>query len=193
MCRSPESSAGAPRPSWPTKGTPTPRPDYAQQIPVRVIAHVLGVPPTCPTPSPNGSGTSSSSPTIHESRRHGIRTSLQYFVAQSPGAGTTPATTCSGSCCRPRSTGHPSRRRRAGHRRAALSLASTRPGAPSARRSGTWPPIPKTASVSPASRRSCPSRSRSCCGPTRRSPWLGWSPRTSSTRAARCGPATRSS
>ena len=38
--------------------------DYAQQIPVRVIAHILGVPESrCRTSSPAGSGTSSSSPT----------------------------------------------------------------------------------------------------------------------------------
>ena len=52
--------------------------------------------------------------------------------------------------------------------------ASTPPGARSARRSTTSPPPRPTASASWPSPSSCRSRWRSCCGPTPRSPWPAW-------------------
>ena len=48
------------------------------------------------------------------------------------------------------------------------SPAWTPPGAPSARRCGTWPPIPRTGIAWPRIPAPCPWPSRSCCAPTRR-------------------------
>ena len=58
------------------------------------------------------------------------------------------------------------------------SPASTRAGAPSARRCGTWRRLPATVSAWSPSPGCCRPRWRSSSGPTRRSRWRGWSRRT---------------
>ncbi len=62
---SPASSAGSSIDTFIPPGHADAAEQYSQQIPVRVIAKILGVPrKTVPTPSPVGSATSSSSQTI---------------------------------------------------------------------------------------------------------------------------------
>jgi cytochrome P450 len=58
--------------------------------------------------------------------------------------------------------------------RCCSSRASTPPGARSAPRCGTWPPAPVTGAGWPRIPACGRPRPRSSCGPTRRSPWPGW-------------------
>jgi len=166
--------------------------DYAQQIPVRVIGRILGVPDEM-SDTFTGWVRSILEFANDEERRIAARDeAITYFwgemEARRGGRRRRPDQHAAARRGRRRAGerrvhpghGRPHPDRRGGHHLVGAGLLP----------SGTWPPTPRTGRDSPPTPRFCPWPSRNSCGPTRRSPWPGSWPTTWSSPGARCGRAT---
>ena len=148
--------------------------EYAQHIPVRVIANMLGFPEEDADRFRGFVNHVLEGVALPiEQRAEGMMVLFDYLQRAGRGPRRQP----------PRRPHHLPARRRDGRRAARArprrrhaspccsSPASTPPGAPSARRSGTSPPPGRPRAPRRRARAAARPRWRSCCGPTPRSPW----------------------